>query len=141
MTAYSNPAHVPNPDDPSRPGMIRALASVGLAFGALGIVCAPFAGMKLVGSSNDTNLLLHSPDGPWLLATSVLSAALSLLLIIASSGCLRLRAWGRTTMTVYAVAALVFGVGAGYFYLHLLGLVGRVPHAANGLHVGVVGWL
>src|SRR4051794_9947662 len=116
MTAYSNPAHVPNPDDPSRPGMIRALGSVGLAFGALGIICAPFAGMKLIGSSNDTNFLLRSPDGPWLLTTAVLSAVLSVLLVIASSGCLRLRAWGRRVMLVYAVAALVFGVGAGYFY-------------------------
>ena len=137
MTAYPHPHHVPNPDDAGRPGMVRAIGAVGLMLGSLGVVAAPFLAMKLVGSANSVNLFLKSPQGPWMLVSTVASCALSVLLIVAATGCLQLRRWGRRLMILYAIGALVVGVGGGYFYLRWLGIIGDTPAAQR----GVAGWL
>jgi hypothetical protein len=137
MTAYPHPHHVPNPDDAGRPGMVRAIGAVGLMLGSLGVVAAPFLAMKLVGSANSVNLFLKSPQAPWMIASTVASCGLSVLLIIAATGCLQLRRWGRRLMIIYSIAALVVAIGGGYFYLRWLGIVGHTPAGQR----GVAAWL
>jgi hypothetical protein len=143
MTVYAHPAHVPNPDDAGRPGMVRAIGAVGLMLGSLGVVAAPFLALKLVGSAHSVNLFLKSPQAPWMIASTIASCALSVLLIIAATGCLQLRRWGRRLMIIYSIAALVVGIGGGYFYLRWLGIIGHTPAGQRGVSawLQLTGWI
>jgi len=137
MTVYPHPTHVPNPDDAGRPGMVRAIGAVGLVLGSLGVLAAPFLAMKLVGTGNGVGQFLRSPQAAWMIASTVASCALSVLLIIAATGCLQLRRWGRRLMILYSIGALVLGIGGGYFYLRWLGILGNTPAGQR----GVAAWL
>jgi hypothetical protein len=149
MTAYPDatpPVGPPagHPANPGKPGFIRAIASVGLVIGILGLACAPFPPMRMVvGSAEQTNLFIQSPHGVWLIVTAVGGTLLSILLIVASVGCLKLRAWGRLLMILYAVGSLALGIGGSYFYLCWLGFFGDVPAAQRGViaFIALMGWI
>ena len=143
MTVYPHPTHVPNPDDAGRPGMVRAIGAVGLMLGSLGVVAAPFLAMKLVGRGSGVGAFQSSPQALWMIASTVASCALSVLLIIAATGCLQLRRWGRRLMIIYSIAALVVGIGGGYFYLRWLGAFGGTPAGQRGVSawLELTGWI
>jgi hypothetical protein len=143
MTTYPHPTYVPNPDDAGRSGMVRAIGAVGLILGSLGVVVAPFLGMKLVGRGSGVGAFQSSPQALWMIGSTVASCALSILLIVAATGCLQLRRWGRRLMILYRTAALVVCIGGGYFYLRWLGLIGNAPAGQRGVSVWLqlTGWM
>jgi hypothetical protein len=145
MTAIPDPTRVPNPDDASMPAMIRVVATMGLILASIGLVSSPFLLLRLTGSSSDAELPLRAPEARWLIITSLSGGGLSGLLLIAATGCMQLRPWGRWAMTLYAVSALLMGLGGSYFYLKWAGLFGEdeVPAAQRGVigFIALSGWL
>jgi len=143
MTAYPSRTHHQDSHDAAQPGMIRAVGAVGLMLGTLGVALSPFTVMRLVGSSNDTNFALHNPTWWWMAISSIASSALSVLLLIAATGCLKLRRWGRWTMILYSIGSLILGIGGGYFYLRWMGVPGGIPRGQGGVvtWIQLTGWL
>jgi len=139
-TFFQDSTRPPNPDDAGRPGMIRALATVGLMLALLGLATAPFGFSKVIGDSHSTNLQLKSGESAWLVATAAAGTGLSILLLVASAACMRLLAWGRRVMIVYAILAIVLGAGCGVLYGLWLAHLGPIPQG-SGAHGGVVGFI
>jgi hypothetical protein len=143
MTAYPSRTHVRSPDEAVPPGLVRALGIVGLVLGTLGVVSSPFAALRFVGDGRISNLFLHDSLWRGMLVSSIASTALSVLLVIAATGCLKLRPWGRRMMIVYSIGSLILGIGGAYFYLKWMGLVGGTPRGQGGVDtwIQLTGWL
>ena len=105
------PAAVPPAGEP-RPAAVNALAGIGIAFGALFVLCKPANLMvQMLVRLPEPNPVLDAIRSDPALRTFAFVSALtgtliSLLLLLSSMGSLALKPWGRAGMLAYAGLAL-----------------------------------
>lgn len=119
--AYRAP-YAPPADVPPRPGAVTAMAIIGIVLAAGGLLCKPASLLMFVvpmpagpdgqpvpnpvvdAFKNDSFLRL------WLIVSTGAGWLISMLLLFASIGSLRLKDWGRTGMLGYAALATLMTV-------------------------------
>jgi len=102
---------------PLRPKSVTVIAILGIIFGAIGCLCIPIGfvfGMIKQGQQQQ-----DVPQAMTVFNTvvSVASLVLSIVLLIASIGALRLRAWARPAMLAFAAVDLVYDVAKGVLFV------------------------
>lgn len=116
MTTYPSPhqPYFPPTQQPSsgRPGVVTALAIIGIVFGGLGLLCKPV----LVG------LLFIPQPGPnpavdmqkelmgWNIFSAVAGTLISILLLASSIGALSLKPWARKGLLTYSAVAVLMNL-------------------------------
>ncbi len=116
-----NPADVfdKNPDTPQgRPKAVMAIASLGVIFGAMGVVCLPWGLMPYVYSATWPPVFIEGNPmlSWWVIGASLLGTALSILLLVGSVGSFSLQRWARPVMLLYGAISVLFGLVGIFFY-------------------------
>ena len=130
---------------PRRPGVVTAMAVLGIIFGALLLFCNPFIIIALVGAVpvNSPELTAMRNDSviyTWGLVGSVLRILAGLVLVIGSIGALRLAEWGRRMLFGFiGLMLLVAVIDIVITLVHIVPLQSRSP-AMGSLGGAVFGW-
>ena len=101
------------PADAPRPTSVTVLASLGIVFGTLGMLCKPAGAMmnlmvKLPQPNPMMDLFRNDPAlRAFMIGNAATGTLLSLLLVLSSLGSLALKPWARAGMLAYAALAVV----------------------------------
>jgi hypothetical protein len=103
---------------PLHPIPLRSTAALGLMLGLAGMGCLPWKAFEFglnvdaVGPGDTPVTAIAS----WSFVAWFAGLAVSVLLVIASVGLLRLKAWSRRAMLAYALATILLGLASGVIY-------------------------
>jgi hypothetical protein len=100
---------------PPRPTILTVAAIIGIAFGALGVVCTPFSAIPYFVEMGPRNPVIDAIKGStwmyaYMLASLLLGFLFACVLLTGSIGALLLKPWARLTLMGYAIASLALGV-------------------------------
>lgn len=107
----------------------RAVGALGLILATVGLAAVPLGIIRFhTGSSvgafdvglYEGQVRQTSLDALWLLFSTLIWSGLCVGLLLASIGCLRLRAWARPAMLAWAIATVATALGGGFFYARWL---------------------
>ncbi len=108
-----------------RPVSVAIISVLGILFGAMGVLCSPFALLPYLADLGQQNVVIDVIKSntvlyAWTVFSMVLGFFMSLLLLASSIGAIRMRQWGRLGMLLYAVAGLMLYVVGWIFNLTML---------------------
>ena len=104
------------PVPPLRPTSVSVIAIIGIVLASLGLICTPFAVIPFVmtgAAAQNPQIQLIQNNKPlmaWSILALVVQFLLSILLLTASIGSLRLSNWARKGMIAWAIASSVMAV-------------------------------
>ena len=109
------PLNTPTVAAVERPTSVTVIAILGIVFGALGLICTPFAILPYVTDFGGPNPVVEMVKETtwmlvWMIFSIVLGLLFSIILLAGSIGALRLKPWARLTLIGYSIASLFMTV-------------------------------
>lgn len=131
----AGPATVPQSVHPQRPTSVTVFGILNIVFGTMGLMCMPVGLIAMFAMPQ----VAHQAAMPraWLLLSSAIGLASTILLIIVGIGLLYLKAWARKGSVFYGWFAIIWGIiGTG---LNIWFMTSRIQGSAEMVLPSMIG--